>query len=370
MKVGVLTSSRADFGIYRPLLKLWINDPEISFEIIAFGQHLISSFGNTVNEIEREGFIVNHKVHSEYLNDTPHGIAMNFANTLKEFVSFWNDNQFDFVLALGDRYEMAAAVEAGIPFQVRFAHLHAGEKTMGAIDEIYRHQITLASDLHFVSLLEYAERVHKIIDKTSTTCISGAIGLENLKSIHFFNTDEFFEKWEIDLTIPTLFFIFHPETRNYSENFTHVEIIKEVCIELMNDFQIVVSLPNSDTNGSIYREMWNNLSEKFTQIKLIEHFGSQSFFSCMKHSKLIIGNSSSGIIEAASFKKYVLNLGIRQLGRVSGKNVIHLPINKHEILSSVYKYAEMQFVGENIYELDDGIRLISEKLKHSVSTDE
>jgi GDP/UDP-N,N'-diacetylbacillosamine 2-epimerase (hydrolysing) len=367
MKVGVLTSSRADFGIYRPLLKLWLTDPEISFEIIAFGQHLLHSFGNTVDEIEGEGFVVNHKIYTEYVSDTPHGIALSFASTLKEFVTFWNNNQFDFVFALGDRYEMAAAVQAGIPFQIRFAHLHAGEKTMGAIDEIYRHQITLASDLHFVSIKKYEERVHQITEKTSTTCVTGAIGLENLKSIKLLNSEEFFEKWEIDLTIPTLFFIVHPETKNYSDNFTNAEVIKEACIELVKDYQIIVSLPNSDTNGSIYREMWNKLGNEFPHIKLIEHFGSQSFFSCMKLSKLIIGNSSSSILEAASFQKYALNLGSRQLGRETGENVVHLPFDKTEIILATHKFSKIEFLGRNMYEMENGVQRISQKLKQSIS---
>jgi GDP/UDP-N,N'-diacetylbacillosamine 2-epimerase (hydrolysing) len=363
MKIGVLTSSRADFGIYRPLLERWKNDSEISFEIIAFGQHLLDSFGNTVEEIEREGFKVEHRIYSNYIDDSPHGIALSYASVHNKFVSFWNENLFDCVLVLGDRYEMAAAVQAGIPFRVKFAHIHAGEKTMGAIDEIYRHQISLAAELHFVSLAEYAKRVHELIGKKETTFVTGAIGLENLRKIKLLNINEFQLKWGIDLTIPTLFFIVHPETKDFETNQSIALVLKEVTLELSSEFQIVVSLPNSDTNSSILRDMWKEVHLTNPKIKLIEHFGTQSFFTCMNLCHLIIGNSSSAILEAASFKKYALNLGSRQLGRISGENVIDMPFNVAEILAQVHKYKNQDFLGKNIYEQKDGVTIISERIK-------
>ena len=365
MKIGVLTSSRADYGIYRPLLELWQNDEEIEFEIIAFGQHLLNSFGNTFQEIENDGFEVKHKIPTSYENDSPSGIASNYANIIKEFVAFWQNNRFDWIIALGDRYEMSAAVQASIPFQLRIAHIHSGETTLGAIDEIYRHQISLAAELHFVSLDEYAKRIHNLIGYNTSATVTGAIGLENLKKIKLMNAHDFLQKWNIDMNIPTLFFIVHPETKNYESNIEYSHVLEEVSLELAETLQLIISLPNSDTNGSIYREMWKRVESKNANVKLIEHFGSQSFFSCMKLSKLIVGNSSSAILEAASFQKYALNLGDRQLGRFSGENVIHLPFDKSEIILNVLKYINQEFNGSNIYEKKNGVHLITDKLKLS-----
>jgi GDP/UDP-N,N'-diacetylbacillosamine 2-epimerase (hydrolysing) len=367
MKIGVLTSSRADYGIYRPLLELWLNDKEIDFEIIAFGQHLLDTFGNTYQEIENDGFEVKHKISASYENDSPNGIASNYADILKEFVSFWQNHRFDWIIALGDRYEMSAAVQAGIPYHLRFAHIHAGEKTLGAIDEIYRHQISLTSELHFVSLELYAKRVHDLVGHKESTTVTGAIGLENLNKIKLLNSNEFLQKWDIDMTIPTLFFIVHPETKNYVSNFEYSKILEEVSTELAKTFQLIVSLPNADTNGSIYREMWKRVQSKNSNVKLIEHFGSQSFFSCMKLSRLIVGNSSSALLEAASFNKYALNLGDRQLGRISGENVLNLPYDNAQILNFVDKYSKLEFTGQNIYAKKGGIELITSKLKESAS---
>lgn len=366
MKIGVLTSSRADYGIYRPLLKYWKNDSEISFELIVFGQHLMNSFGKTLHEIENDGFEVKHQVFSEYPNDSPYGIALHYANTSCEFASFWNEHKFDWVMALGDRYEMSAAVQSGIPYQVRFAHIHAGERTLGAIDEIYRHQISLASSIHFVSIKQYAKRIQEITQLNDSSTIVGALSLENKNHFELLDTHYFVSEWGINLDKPTLFFIVHPETKELDSNPLNAQILSTVCSKLCNDFQLLISLPNSDTYGNIYRQMWYDLKEKNNQIFLIENFGTQAFFSCLKHVKLVIGNSSSAIIEAASFKKFVLNLGNRQKGRITSKNVIHLPFDKTKIIEHVKKYANQEFNGENIYERPDGLRLITEKLKQSI----
>ncbi|MFM7769835.1 MAG: UDP-N-acetylglucosamine 2-epimerase, partial [Bacteroidota bacterium] len=272
MKIGILTSSRADYGIYRPLLKLWRNDEEIEFEIIAFGQHVWKGFGNTIADIEKDGFDIIYSINSGFENDSPNGIAMAYSNILNQFVHFWNSHKFDLVLALGDRYEMAAAVQAGIPYQIRFAHIHAGEKTLGAIDEIFRHQISLASELHFVSIKEYADRIHDLIGHNKSTTVIGAIGLENLEKVKLLTPLEFKEKWNIDITLPTLFFIVHPETVNVELNIEYANILEKISLELGKEYQLIISLPNSDTMGDVFRTMWKNVSELCHKIKLIEHF--------------------------------------------------------------------------------------------------
>jgi GDP/UDP-N,N'-diacetylbacillosamine 2-epimerase (hydrolysing) len=359
MKIGILTSSRADFGIYRPLLKYWKEQNKIDFEIIAFGQHLLPKFGKTYNEILNDGFVVTHTIKAEYSDETPLGIALNYSETLKSFSFFWNKTNYDWVICLGDRYEMAAAVEASIPFQIRFAHIHAGEKTLGAIDEIYRHQISLVASIHFVSLPSYAKRIHNLINKNDTTDVVGAIGLENLKQIKLLNKDEFFLKWKIDLSKPTIFFTLHPETVDFESNEKYSEIIEKTVSSLTDNFQIIASLPNSDTNGNTFRNMWNRASKKTNKIILIEHFGTESYFSCLSHCSLLVGNSSSGIIEAASFKKYVINIGNRQLGRITGENVISVPFNEKMIFQKIKKYVSKSFNGENIYLFDGGLERIT-----------
>src|SRR5690606_5753673 len=145
MRVAVLTSSRADFGIYLPLLNRLKEDPFFQLEIIAFGTHLSKFHGYTLDQIKESGFTTIHEISSLLTNDDEVSIATSFGLTVLKFADFWDKHSYDWVLCLGDRFEMAAAVQAGIPFGVRFAHLHGGETTLGAIDNIYRHQTSLAS---------------------------------------------------------------------------------------------------------------------------------------------------------------------------------------------------------------------------------
>lgn len=363
MKIAVLTSSRADYGIYLPLLNGLKNDARFELEIIAFGTHLKKEFGYTIEQIQNDGFHVAHKIDNLLAGDSPKEITDSYANTVLLFSTFWNKHaDFDWILCLGDRFEMAAAVNAAIPFQIKFAHLHAGETTLGAIDNIYRHQITLASSLHFVSLREYAEKVQQLIGYKGTTEVIGSLSLLNLETLNLLSIDEFKEKWNIDLSLPTILVTAHPETVQFNENENYAMELQKALLELAKKYQIVVTLPNADTNGAIFRKMFVELENKNESIKLIENFGTLSYFSCMKWAKLLIGNTSSGIIEAASFNKYVINLGNRQDGRIAPENVINVTFNNKLIVESVLKFIGINYFGENPYLQKNSIEVILDRL--------
>lgn len=363
MKIAVLTSSRADYGIYLPLLKGLKNDARFVLEIIAFGTHLKKEFGFTIEQIENDGFLVAHKIDNLSDGDSPKDISDSYANTILKFSDFWSkNNDFDWVLCLGDRFEMAAAVNAGIPFQIKFAHIHAGETTLGAIDNIYRHQITLAASLHFVSLLEYAEKVHQLIGYKGTTEVIGSLSLLNLETLNLLSIDEFKEKWNIDLNLPTILVTAHPETIQFNENEKFAFELQKALIDLAKNYQIVVTLPNADTNGAIFRKMLYELGSQHSTVKLIENFGTLSYFSCMKWSKLLIGNTSSGILEAASFNKYVINLGNRQAGRIAPENVLNIAFDNKKIIETAEKYIQNTYFGNNPYFQKNSIEMILERL--------
>lgn len=365
LNIAVLTSSRADYGIYLPLLKKLKQDVSIHFEIIAFGSHCSQKFGNTVNIIEKDGFEVQHKINNLLEGDNPKEIALTYANTVKLFANFWENNTYNWVLCLGDRFEMAAAVNAGIPFGVNFAHLYAGDTTLGAIDNIYRDQIALASKLFFVSLPHHIERLNNLIENNKLpTYVIGAISLENLKTIHFLSASAFEKQWNINLNIPTILVTIHPETINYALNKKYAKESILALTKLAKNYQIVITMPNADTSGNIFREAFIQFANKNSNsVKLIENFGTQSYFTCMKYAKLLIGNTSSGIIEAATFNKYVINLGERQKGRTASENVIHLDFNASKIVEKVKEINNQPFVGDNLYYKDGAIETIVKALK-------
>lgn len=368
MKISVLTSSRADYGIYLPLLKKLHKDTDIELCIIAFGTHLKASFGNTILQIEKDGFNVQHKIDNLKFGDHPKDIALNYAYTAQLFAELWETVEYDVVLCLGDRFEMAAAVTSGIPFGINFAHIHAGETSKGAIDNIYRDQISLASSLHFVAIEEFVIRIEELTNKKNTAFYSGAIGLENVHHMELLSCDAFIKKWRIDLNKPTILITVHPETIDPKSNQVHAEVLYKSINKLLERYQIIVTMPNADTFGSIYRKMLTKLKQvKPEKLFLVENLGTQSYFTAMKLCKLLIGNTSSGIIEAASFGKYVINLGNRQQGRICGPNVIHVPFHFNSIISKVMEYENTSFLGSNIYEVKNGSSLIIKTLKNKIN---
>lgn len=352
IKVGVLSSSRADYGIYLPLLKALQNDANFSLELIIFGTHLSKFHGYTILKIESDGFQIAAKIESLLIGDTPNAIATSFSLTSQKFADFWSQHgkSYDIVFALGDRFEMAAAVLAGLPYGVQFAHLHGGEMTLGAIDNTYRHSISLASTYHFVSAQAFAERLKLLLDDNhdNINCV-GSLSLENLEQLELLSLSKFQDAWDIDLSIDTLLVTLHPETVAFEKNKVYCSEFTKAMAVLAETFQVVITMPNADTSGLIFREAFSELALKKSSIKIIENFGTQSYFTCMKYSKLLIGNTSSGIVEAASFQKYVLNVGDRQKGRLCSKNTIHLPFNSESIIASTNEYVLKKYEGENVY---------------------
>jgi GDP/UDP-N,N'-diacetylbacillosamine 2-epimerase (hydrolysing) len=369
MNIGVLTSSRADFGIYLPLLKKIQEDHFFNLDIIAFGTHLSEQHGYTKTSILESGFIIKHELETTPNEDTEEAISKSIGETIIKFATFWAEhkNEFDLVLCLGDRYEMFAAVTAGIAFNINFAHIHAGEKTLGAIDNIFRHSITFASKLHFTSTEEYKTRVLEMLDTEYKNVTNvGALSLDTLSDFIPLTKEEFQNKWGIDFSIPTVLTTFHPETVANSLNKEYSEIISDIILNYTNSgVQFLITMPNADTFGSIIRKVFEEKLAKNERVYLLENLGTKGYFSAMKHCKFLFGNTSSGIIEAASFNKYVINVGDRQKGRVSSYNVINAGIKYNELLLVFNKLLLLNnWEGSNIYFIGNAADNIIKVLKN------
>jgi len=351
MRIGILTSSRADYGIYLPLLRRLKADMYFELKIIVFGTHLSQFHGHTIDQIKADDFEVDYEIESLLLTDTPASISTSLGLTSMKFADFWKEhfNEFDLVFCLGDRYEMFAAVLAGVPFQISFAHLHGGETTLGAIDNIFRHSITLASKYHFASTQDAADRIKQITDSDQNVYYTGALSLDNLSDVELFSLDLFKQKWNIDLSKKTILTTFHPETVDYQNNQRHVDELINT-IKKLNGYQVLITMPNIDTAGNLIRKALIDNFSHSGNVYLIENLGSKGYFTAMKYCSFLLGNTSSGIIEAASFGKYVIDLGNRQKGRSAGKNVIHVPIQADQILEAIYLIENSENLGtENIY---------------------
>jgi GDP/UDP-N,N'-diacetylbacillosamine 2-epimerase (hydrolysing) len=351
MKLTVLTSSRADYGIYLPLLKAVQRDPFFDLRLIAFGTHLSKKHGFTIDVIEKDGFTIDYKIDHVPSSDTPEGIASSMAEAVRKFIPIWEKekNSYDLVLCLGDRYEMFAAVSIAAPFEIPFAHLHGGETTLGAIDNEFRHCITVFSQLHFVSAQGYGERVAAIKGDDSNIYVVGALSLDNLDSIELLSEAEFKKLFGIDMTKPSLLITYHPETVASDKNRAYAENLVN-ALASFNDYQLIVTMPNADTMGDTMREVYERFAQKHRNVVLVENFGTQGYFSCMKYAALVAGNSSSGIIEAASLGKHVVNIGDRQKGRLTSDNVISSPHDTGSIIEAIRQGVKKgSYSGNNIY---------------------
>jgi GDP/UDP-N,N'-diacetylbacillosamine 2-epimerase (hydrolysing) len=338
VKIGILTSSRADYSIYYPLILKAMELPNTEVEIIAFGTHLSENHGYTLNNILADGFEVKHQLKNCYaLDDSPLGISMAMANTSKVFAEFWNKNKFDLVFCLGDRYEMFAAVSAAVPFQINIAHLYGGERTEGAIDDCLRHAISLMSKWHFTACEDYKKRVEELTLHKNRTFNYGHLSIDNLKRLPLLSIEDLKVNTGIDFSQSTILCTFHPETINFDQNVIFANEIAMAFSEL-TEYQILITMPNSDTGSQPIRD-------EFTKL----------------------GNTSSGFVEASFFPKTVINLGERQTGRIVTSNIINTKITKQEILSAIsanlgnsYEEGKIQIYGNG----ETAISICSEIQNH------
>lgn len=348
MKVAILSCGRSDFSYYLPLIKKLKADNYFGLDIIAFGTHVSEFFGHTVDWFYEEGFKVKHQIESLVLGDSPEAISTAIGLTVTKFSSIWAQEKYDLIFCLGDRYEMFAAVTAAVPFGIKIAHLHGGETTLGAIDNVFRHSITLMSSYHFTATENYANRVKQITGNNKNVFNVGSLCIDNMKQALLLTPAQFEKKYKINLTIPTVLCTFHPETVAYEKNTIYTDELVETLKNI--DYQVVITMPNSDTRANYIRDKLKYLISSNKRIFGFEALGVLGYYSCLKNCKFLIGNSSSGIIEAASFGKYVINLGDRQKGREHGENVLNVKFNRNAILKAVARVIKMpKLNNQNIY---------------------
>jgi GDP/UDP-N,N'-diacetylbacillosamine 2-epimerase (hydrolysing) len=335
-KIAILTSSRADYSIYYPLIKEIYNDNSFELDIIAFGNHNSLIYGTSSNKIEEDGFIVKHKIDALVLGDSPECISDSMGMTMMKFSTLWKNESYKLVICLGDRFEMFAAVASSIPFNIPVAHISGGEITLGAIDNIFRNSLTMMSKLHFASTEQYKNQIVKLIGDANKSNVYnvGALSIDNLKNIDFLSVEEFKKKFDIDLTKKSILITFHPETVSYEKNEAYINELLEVLKEL-NSYQLIITMPNADTMGNMIRLKLTDFIASNLNAIGIESFGTIGYLTCMKHCKFMLGNTSSGFVEAAFFPKFVINLGDRQKGRIETPNIFTTPISKEAILNAI-----------------------------------
>ncbi len=340
--IGVVTVGRSDYGIYLPILKRIRQDKDLHLQLIVSGAHLSPEFGRTIEQIKADGFPIAERVEMLLSSDSPEGIAKSMGMGIIGFSQVYARTRPDILLVLGDRFEMHAAALAALPFKIPVAHIHGGEVTQGAIDDALRHSLTKLSHLHFVSTQEYARRVIQMGEEPWRVIVSGAPSLDNLKAVQLLSRAEMEARFGLRLSEePFLLVTFHPVTLEFEHTRSHTE---ELLAALeMSGLPVIFTMPNADTQGRLIRAMISEYVQMHPNAQAVESLGTQGYFSLMAQAAAMVGNSSSGIIEAPSFKLPVVNVGNRQKGRVRGANVIDCKNNRKTILSAIQTATSPQF---------------------------
>jgi UDP-hydrolysing UDP-N-acetyl-D-glucosamine 2-epimerase len=316
--VGVVTVGRSDYGIYRPVLRELAARDDVDLQLFVGGAHLSAQFGSTVDEIERDGFPIAARVDMLADDDSPIGVAESIGRGVTGFARAYERSRPDILLVLGDRFEMLSAGLAAAPLTIPLAHLHGGETTEGAIDESMRHALTKLSHIHFASTDVYARRIEQLGEEPWRIVLSGAPALDAIRDFTPL-TDKQLGERGVRLRGPTLLVTFHPVTLEIQETARQMDALLAAVDE--SGFDAVLTYPNADAgHGAVVERLDRFATDRFTVVRSL---GAEAHYTLMSRAAAMVGNSSSGIIEAASFRLPVVDVGNRQRGRVRGANVIH-----------------------------------------------
>ena len=334
--VCVITGTRADYGLLYWTLKALKEEETINLQLCATGMHLSPEFGLTYQQIEKDGFSIDYKVETLMSGDTGPAIAKSIGLGVIGFADAFQQLSPDLILVLGDRYEILAAVIAAMSARIPVAHCHGGELTLGAIDDAIRHTITKMSHLHFVSTIEYKNRVLQLGEQEENIHVVGALGLENL-SKNLISKTEF--EARIGRSLQSLNFIitYHPETLSTKTTSEQLIPLFEALDQFPNALMIFTQ-PNSDHEGrALNSSIKEYVNKNSNRAVFYPTLGSKAYLTALSLCDLVIGNSSSGIIEAPSFNTPTINIGNRQKGRIKAASVINTTTVTENIVRAIEK---------------------------------
>lgn len=347
-KICIITGTRAEYGLLHQVMQGIKDDSELSLQVIATGMHLSPEFGLTYQEIEQDGFRIDQKVEMLTSSDTSVGVTKSMGLGLIGFADALNQLQPDIVVVLGDRFEIFVAVSACLVARIPVAHLHGGETTEGAIDEALRHSITKMSHLHFVAAEEYLRRVIQLGETPKNVFMVGGLGVDTVKSIKLLDRREL----EIDLGLRfnkrNLLITFHPATLDSSSASVQMS---ELLTSLANlaDTQLIFTMPNADTDSRCIVNLINEFVSQHENAHAFKSLGQLRYLSCLEQVDAVVGNSSSGITEAPSFKIGTINIGDRQKGRLQANSVINCGPNVIEITQALNQLYSEDFQASLIH---------------------
>ncbi len=331
-KVAVITGTRADYGILYPVLKAIDSSQNLKLQLIVCGMHLCPDFGMTIKEIEKDGFEISDKFETVFSSDTG-SMAKTVGLSIMYAAQSFERLKPDIVLVLGDRGEMLAAAIAACYMNIPVAHIHGGEVS-GTVDESIRHAITKLSHIHFPATEDSRNRIIKMGEKEENVFVVGAPGLDVIKSTKYISREEFLNKFGLK-DDKIILMTQHPVTTEIDDVDFQIRETLNAIVSIGK--QTVITYPNSDSGGRIIIRRIEEYRQKYSFIKVYKNLSQYDYLNLLNNADVMVGNSSSGIIEAASFKLPVVNIGTRQNGRLRGINVMDAAYSRKEIINAINK---------------------------------
>lgn len=348
MKIAVVTTTRAEYGILYPLIRKLDKDNDIDMQLLVTGTHLSEKHGNTWKEIEEDNIPIYERFPILTIGNTVVDISLIMANALRQFAGYFDREKPACVVILGDRTELlgicGAAINAGIPI----VHLHGGELTEGAVDDRVRHAVTKLAYLHFPSTEVYKRRIIQMGELPDRVFNVGALGIENLRNIPLIDRNGICKDVGIPEKMGYAVVTFHPVTTEHGCEREQIENLI-AAMENKGEYFYLITKANADAGGDVVNNMLEKYTNQSSHAKLVASLGRCRYLSAVKHADFVLGNSSSGIIEAPSLGTPTVNIGERQKGRLMADSVINCRPETKEIVNAIEQAACMEHVPSFIY---------------------
>ncbi len=341
-KLCVVTGTRAEYGLLKHLMRAILDSDDFDLILMATGSHLSERFGFTSHEIELDGFTIHRKIDIQVNGDKPFDASNSTALSLTGFAQAYLDFNPDLIILLGDRYELLGAAISAMFYKIPIAHIHGGEITLGAMDEGIRHALTKLSHLHFVAANEYRNRVIQLGENPKHVFNVGGLGVDAIQRIKLMSKNDIEEDLGIKFKKKNLLITFHPVTL---ENNTSSQQMGELlrALSCRKDTQLIFTMPNADPDSKILFNMIEDFVINNKNSCFYNSLGQLRYFSCLAQVDAVVGNSSSGLLEAPSFKKATVNIGDRQKGRIKASSVIDCNPTELDIKCAIDKVYDSNF---------------------------
>jgi GDP/UDP-N,N'-diacetylbacillosamine 2-epimerase (hydrolysing) len=341
-KICVITGTRAEYGLLRWIMQAIKADPDLLLQLIVTGTHLSKDHGLTYKFIEEDGFNIDSKIDILTVSDSAVDIAKSIGLAVFGFAEALDKLKPDLIVVLGDRFEVFSAVSAALVAKIPVAHIHGGEVTVGSYDDAFRHSITKMAHLHFVAAEPYRQRIIQLGEKPEHIFLVGGLGVDAIKRLQLLDKSNLERLLGFKFNSKNLLITFHPATLdNIAPEIQMKELL--AAFSELKDTQLIFTLPNADTGSRSLIKMIKNFVKENSNAYVFESLGQLNYLSLIAHVDAVVGNSSSGLIEAPSFSKGTINIGSRQRGRLQAKSVINCEPIRESILNALCKLYSSEF---------------------------